>query len=147
MIIDRTEHLRTYADILPGLEAGLAAIEALPELKDGRYEFDGGFFLVQSGQTNHFDGGEFEAHRDYLDVQMLVGGAEEVAWEDISALTVSKPYVKDVELFTGPVERFCRIDAGMFYAAFPQDAHMACRHSGTDPHTYKKIVLKLPLKQ
>ncbi len=146
MIIDTTAHLHMYADILPGLETGLAAIESLQEMKDGRYEFEGGFFMIQSGQTSSWESGEFEAHRKYIDVQMIIDGAEEVAWEDVHALTVTKPYVEDIEFLTGQAVRSCRIDTGMFYAAFPHDAHMPCRHSGNVPYRYRKIVLKLPVR-
>lgn len=147
MIIDKLENIRFYTAILPKLEAGLAAIEAQKPLEVGRYPFDGGFFMVQEGSTKPMDEGTFEAHRKYIDVQIILGGAEELAWKDIKDLTTAIPYnaEKDQERFDGSKENAMLITEGMFYAAFPHDGHKAVSHT-KEQHTYRKIVLKLPVE-
>ncbi len=148
MIIDHVDRLMEYKDLLPNLKEGLDAIRALPEAKVGRYEFDGGYFMVQQGQTKPIQEGTFEAHRKYIDVQMILEGSEELAWEDIRALKTVIPYnpEKDAERLNGNHEHVMKISKGMFYAAFPWDAHQPVAHTD-QPQTFTKIVLKLPMGQ
>ncbi len=147
MIIDKMDNIRFYADVLPKLENGLKAIEAMGTPVLGRYEFEGGFFLVQEGETRPLEEKNYEAHRNYIDVQILLEGSEEVGWEHLSDLTVKVPYNpdKDLEFLTGGSEHVMKISAGMFWVGFPQDGHKPGAHT-TEQHRYKKIVLKLPVK-
>ena len=80
MILDKIENIRLYEKLLPDLEKGLKAIEALETLELGRYEFDGGFFMVQQGSTTQLEGSLDEVHRNYIDVQMILEGCEEMGW-------------------------------------------------------------------
>lgn len=41
------------------------------------------------------DEGTFEAHRRYIDVQIVAEGCEELAWADVSDLKTVIPYDKD----------------------------------------------------
>lgn len=61
----------------------MEAINHAGNLEVGRYEFDGGYFMVQKGTTRPLEEGTFEAHRRYIDVQIVVEGSEELAWEDL----------------------------------------------------------------
>ncbi|MCD8023779.1 MAG: YhcH/YjgK/YiaL family protein [Lachnospiraceae bacterium] len=148
MIIDHIDHLMEYESLLPNLKKGLDAIHAMPNLELGRYEFDGGYFMVQQGQTKPIAEGTYEAHRNYIDVQIILEGSEEVAWEDVRALQTVIPYSpeKDAERFSGEHEHVMKISKGMFYAAFPRDAHQPVAHTA-EPQTFSKIVLKLPVEQ
>lgn len=148
MIIDRTENITKYGKMLPGLEAGLARLKELGNRPAvGRYEFEGGFFMIQEGDTTPAENGDFEAHRKYIDVQIILEGSEYVIWENISKLESSVPYdeQKEREMFKGEVVHSFRIDEGMTWVAFPQDAHKACKDLGNKTH-YLKVVMKLPVK-
>ncbi len=147
MIIDYLEKIGRYQPILRGVEEGLRAVEVLG--KDpavGRYEFDGGYFMVQEGETRPVSDGDFEAHRKYVDVQIILSGQEAVAWADTSLLQESVPYdeVKDKIMFSGEPAQYNVIKEGMFWAAFPNDAHKACRELDLHSH-YRKIVMKIPV--
>lgn len=147
MIIDSYDRISFYAPVLKNLDKGLAAIKALPKMEVGRYEFEGGFFLVQEGSTKPLMEGTFEAHRKFVDVQIILEGSEEVAWDDIKNLKSEIAYNpdKDAERFAlnGTPEHVMKITAGMFWVGFPADAHKPICHTST-PQTFKKIVLKLP---
>lgn len=151
MIIDSLEHIGNYAPILPNLKEGLAAIEAAQakgELEEGRYDFDGGFFKVQKGVTKPFTEGTFEAHRKYIDVQIILDGSEEIAWKELKELTEVIPYdeAKDMARYTGTFEHQIKITKGMFWAAFPSDGHKAISHS-KEQQSFTKIILKLPVEK
>ena len=145
MIIDKVENLQKYAALLPGLPAAIEALQALPSRTPGHYEFPGGYFMIQQGETRPFTEAAFEAHRRNIDVQIVLDGGEELAWAAASNLRVVKAYDadKDVEMLEGAARAEMLITAGMFYIMLPQDAHLPTAHRAT-PHRYLKAVIKLP---
>lgn len=147
MIIDKFDNIQFYNGILPNLENGLQAIKLLPaEAEIGKYEFEGGFFMVQEGETKPIEEGDFEAHRKYVDVQIVLEGKEEVAWADIGDLQENGGYNENTDkaMYQGKADTVIEVLAGMCYVAFPQDAHKAIRYT-KQPGFYKKIVMKLPV--
>lgn len=145
MILDQMCHIQDYAAGLPHLAEALACLEQNRTSAPGRYSFPGGFLLIQEGVTAPLDAGAFEAHRSHLDVQILLEGAETMAWAEIDELTVAEPYDEqaDKSLHTGdgcPIP----IRPGMFYVCAPHDAHKACCHTAA-PTRFRKAVLKLLL--
>lgn len=146
MIIDKIDNILLYEPLLKNLKRGVEAVKALPELEVGRYEFEGGFFMVQKGCTKPLEEGTFEAHRKYIDVQILMEGSEEVAWSDITDLTTVIEYdpEKDAERLTGESDHVIKISEGMFYAAFPHDGHKPVSHTA-EQQTFTKVVMKLPV--
>lgn len=149
MIIDDFKHIELYSSMLPNLDKGLTAIKEAQEkggLNEGTYTFQGGFFKVQKGVTKAFTEGTFEAHKKYIDVQILLDGSEEIAWKDLGDLTEVIPYdeEKDAARYNGTFEHSIMINKGMFWAAFPHDGHKAISHSGKQ-HNFTKIILKLPI--
>lgn len=147
MIIDKIENITFYQSVLPKLQEGLDAIDALENKEIGKYFFDGGFFMVQEGVTKPMEEGTYEAHRKYIDVQIILDGSEELAWKDLKDLTTAIPYneEKDQERLDGPKDNVMLISKGMFYAAFPHDGHKAISHT-KEQQSYRKIVLKLPVE-
>ena len=146
MIIDKFDNIRFYSCMLNNLENGLQAVEALRNPEAGRYEFDGGFFLVQKGETKPMSEGTFEAHRKYADVQIVLEGSEEIAWADLGDLKEDGEYNGDNDkaAYTGAEDNVMMITAGMCYIAFPHDGHKAVRHTSRQ-QSYTKIVMKLPV--
>ncbi|GAU76477.1 YhcH/YjgK/YiaL family protein [Fusibacter sp. 3D3] len=146
MIIDQWHNIHFYKPLIQNFDKGLKAIrEQMEKLETGRYEFEGGFFMVQKGETKPMSEGLFEAHRKYIDIQIIVKGSEEIAWEELADLTVEIPYnpEKDAEYLAGETKHHMLISEGMFYIAYPHDGHRPVRHTEI-PLTFTKIVLKLP---
>lgn len=148
MIVDRLENILFYEKLLPNLAAGMQKVKEIKNLELGRYEFEGGYFMVQQGETKPLDEGTYEAHRKYIDVQIILEGSEEVAWKPVCELTSVIPYnpEKDAERFDGVKDHVFLISAGMFYAAFPEDGHKPVSHT-KEKQSFKKIVMKLPAKE
>ena len=120
--------------------------ELLPDNMNHLLYADVANFLVQEGKTKPLDEGDFEAHRKYIDVQIILQGREEIAWADLGTLKTTEAYdeQKDKEMLGGEAEYTAMINAGTFWVALPQDAHKACKHTAA-PSTYKKVVMKLPV--
>lgn len=148
MIIDKFSNISFYSSMLNNLEHGLQAMQSMHNPEVGRYEFEGGFFMVQKGETRPIAEGTFEAHRKYVDIQIVLDGSEEIAWADLSDLKEEGEYdeIKDKATYTGSEDNTMKITAGMCYVAFPQDGHKAVRHT-KKPQFYTKIVMKLPVMQ
>lgn len=147
MIIDKLDNILEYESLLQGIKNGMQAIKALKSYDVGRYEFDGGFYMIQKGMTRPISEGTFEAHRKYIDVQIVIEGAEEVAWNSLDDLSECVPYnaEKDNARYQGSHDHVMKITAGMFYAAFPKDGHQPVCHT-IEPMIFTKIVMKLPVK-
>lgn len=146
MVIDKTENILFYTPMIPALRAGMEAVKAMQKLEPGKYKFDGGFFNVQMGDTRPMDEGTFEAHRRYIDVQIMAEGCEELAWADVADLKTVVPYDKDkdAERLLGDTRNHIRVDKGMFYIAFPHDGHKPVSHTD-EPHSFTKIIMKIPV--
>lgn len=146
MLIQSLERLRTDSSWLPHLED---ALTCLAKNKDApapaRFDFPGGYLMLQDGVTKEVSEGDYEAHQRYLDVQVLLEGVETVVWNDISALQLSVPYdpEKDKAMYVGEGCSMA-IKPGTIYVCWPEDGHKACRHTGQPSH-YRKAVIKLPL--
>lgn len=116
--------------------------------QEGLYKFEGGAFLnAESYQTKPSDQKEFEAHREFIDVQIIVSGQEIIEVADVKDknFQVTKPYVHDIVFMNGEVEKKnIELYAGEFYVLYPTDAHKPCTHLNGE-HTVKKIVIKLPV--
>ncbi len=148
MILDQLEHAMFYKDMLPNLDQALKKLEELGENAElGRYDFDGGYLMLQEGDTKAAETGDFEAHRDYIDVQVVLGGTEYVVWAPVGDLKLTEEYLKEKDraMYSGHARYCIKITEGMFYALFPDDAHKACRDTGVKTH-YRKAVIKLPCK-
>lgn len=147
MIVDKLSNIHLYKQLLNHFDSGLNAIESqMEKLEVGRYEFEGGFFLVQKGETKPMSEGHYEAHKKYVDIQIVMKGSEEVAWADIADLTEVVPYdaQKDALYLDGNTDQNIMISEGMFYIAFPHDGHRPVRHTERC-QAFTKIVLKLPV--
>lgn len=149
MIVDKLKNIRHYQSMIPNLDKGLEAIQGqMGRMEAGRHEFDGGFFLVQKGETKPMSEGLFEAHQRYIDIQIVVSGNEDIAWAELDDSMNTVPYdaVKDAAYYEAKETHSLHVSEGMFYVAFPHDAHKAVRHL-TSPHHFEKIVLKMPVAQ
>lgn len=114
---------------------------------DTRVDIDGDrvFVQVQSYDTVKPETANFETHRSYVDIQVVVAGREIIQWAPMSKLgKVKIPYdtAKDLEFFEEP--EYCtdlRMEEGDFAVFFPSDAHKPrCQFGGATK------VLKLVVK-
>jgi YhcH/YjgK/YiaL family protein len=149
MIVDKLKNIDLYKSMIPNLDSGLEAIkDQMGKMETGRYEFDGGFFMVQKGESKPMAEGLFEAHRKFIDIQIVVAGDEEIAWAELGDSTEKTSYdeVKDAAYYEASEKHSLYVSEGMFYVAFPHDAHKAIRHT-SNSHKFEKIVLKMPVVQ
>ena len=144
MIICPWKDIMKYAPVIPGLEEAVEVVNGITSLEPATYPLSGGNrVMVQQGTTIPAEGGQPEAHRQYLDIQYIVEGQEVMGWAPVDTLTPVEEFSteKDVGFYTGHCD-FVRIGAGYCYVVFPEDAHMPSRHLDV-PNDYRKMVIKL----
>jgi YhcH/YjgK/YiaL family protein len=137
---------------MPGLNGLERAFEYLSRtdlaaLPIGRTDLDGDnmFVTVSDAETKSPDLVPFEAHRRYIDIQVVVRGQESIAIAAVSRLTMTQPYdaAKDIEFFAVPPEALTlALRAGDFAVFTPGDAHRPSMHLD-GPHVTRKAVVKV----
>lgn len=147
MIVDYLEHYKTYTGLISELEEGLDFIEHIKNNGPGKYEGKDMFAIIEEGQTGDIGCRSFESHRNYIDVQYLVQGEEEICWESVEHLTVCTEYdnEKDITFYEGK-GRTLQIKAGMVYILFASDGHKCGGEINQNSNAYRKIILKIKSK-
>lgn len=101
---------------------------------------------VQSYTTQEPGAARFEAHRLFIDVQIIVSGRETILWAPLARLPrIHTPYdyEKDILFFEEPGWSVpVRMEAGDFLILFPSDGHKP-RCLVERPEEVGKIVLKV----
>lgn len=149
MILDSLPNLALYSELSPHLSAAAVFLASndLAALPAGRVEIDGDdvFANVSDYDTHDPAPDRFEAHRTYVDLQIVVSGAERVLVAPRTpCLEVSKPYdeARDIEFVHASGETI-PLYAAQFLILFPHEAHQPGCHPAAGPSHVRKIVVKL----
>jgi biofilm protein TabA len=148
MIHDGIKNAGTYRPLSPAFERAFAwlASHDLASLEDGRFDIDGDevYALVQSYTTEDRAGRDFETHRRYADIQVLVSGVEIIVYRQAEGLCPVLPYDggKDFASWRKDGGMDLVVQSGEFAVFFPEDAH-APKIAAVSPERVKKIVVKV----
>ena len=150
MILDRLENADRYAGLGDGITRAFRHLREtkFQDLADGRHEIDDtSFMLLQTYQTKDAGDVLFEAHRKYVDIQLLLEGRELMGWAHIDSLESQGGYSeeKDVEMFRGASPAAIVLESGWFAIFMPEDGHQPCCHWDA-PSSVRKAVVKVPLE-
>lgn len=109
----------------------------------GSYKLRGDdvFFNLQEYETKPVQ--KLEAHKKYIDIQVVISGCEDMGYTDISNTEVSEDYneEKDVMFLKGEVKTL-RAENKNFLIFYPNDAHMPAL-AVNEPQTVKKAIFKI----
>ncbi|MEE8717651.1 MAG: YhcH/YjgK/YiaL family protein [Coriobacteriales bacterium] len=122
----------------------------LVALDPGRYDLpDGDFVNVIEYEPKHRAAAQYEAHRDYADLQVEIRGEELIEVESVGKLSQTKPYDADDDyaLYDGATlgETFL-LRPGRFCLLVPGDGHMPSIATTGEPVSNKKAVFKIRLE-
>ena len=150
MILDRLENAAMYRPLGKRIAAALDYLRGVDFSKtpEGRHELDGDrlYVMVQQYQTRPLAEATWEAHRQYVDVQYVIQGAERIGYAVLrDHLPVQQPYdaQKDVIFFDAAGD-FLSLRVGDFTIFTPHDIHapgLALSPSGA-LGTVRKAVVK-----
>ncbi len=113
----------------------------------GRHDLgEGDFVNVMEYTTKLRQDACYEAHRNYVDIQVVIQGAEQIEVAPVDVLEVTSPYDTDGDcaLYDGASvgERFL-MTPGRWCLVMPEDAHMPGVSLNDAPAPVKKAVFKV----
>lgn len=147
MIFDKLENAHCYGDMGERFTAAIEFLKNtdLKAIELGRHELDGDrlYANVEEYQTRPVQADQWEAHRQYADIQCVITGSEVIGWAPLDTLGVREEHDpgKDIGWFTGE-GTFLPLEEGYIMVLFPQDAHQPGRTLG-ETSAVKKIVVKV----
>lgn len=145
MIIDKLANSKKYESLHKDFKLVFDFIKThdLLKMDCGRHEIRGNevFFNLQEYETKQSQ--KLEAHKKYIDIQVLVKGEEYMGYTNIDNTSISEEYneEKDVMFLNGSVDKLLA-DNTMFLIFFPEDAHMPALSVNNDK-LVKKAIFKI----
>ena len=157
MIFDTLENLECYTSTHPRFEAAFAFLREMmtKDPAPGRYEMPNGD-AAEAVIVNVFDyetkpmspAVQMEAHRRYIDVQVVLEGKEYMYVPGVSPLAVTVPYRRDtdIEFFEMPCTEDtarCMVSAGYFAVFYANELHAPGISLVDTPTRVRKFVVKI----
>lgn len=149
MIIDEMSELKNYISLNPNFAKVLDFLNKnkIENFSQGRYEIEGLdiYLNIDEYVTKEINESNPEAHRNYIDIQIVLKGNEVIGYNTLSNSTVKKEYnkEKDIEFFESNCE-YIKACAGRFFIFFPNDVHHPCISDGKKSNI-KKAVFKIKI--
>lgn len=117
----------------------------LQTLTNGRHNIDGDnvYALVTEAPSKDYDKTAFESHKNYIDLQYVITGEENMGRTAVESLKVDRPYVErnDIAYYTGDGKIYTVPQNG-FLIFFPGEAHRPNITPGGNK-VVKKVVIKI----
>ena len=148
MIIDKLINSEKYECLHKNFKEVFDYIKShnLLTMECGKYELKNNevFFNLQEYETKPTQ--KLEAHKKYIDIQVLVSGKEYMGYTNINNTSILEEYdvEKDVMFLDGDVDKLIA-DNTMFLIFYPEDAHMPALSAGENK-TVKKVIFKILIK-
>jgi biofilm protein TabA len=146
MILDVLEHLPQYHPLAKGFKKAAEFLlrQDLNLLTDGRHEIDGErtYAMVYRSVGRTRESARLEAHRQYIDIQVVLAGLDNIGWKSVSQCSEADgDYIeqRDVRFYLDEPEVWLPVKPGTFAIFFPGDAHMPSISAGF----IDKIVVKV----
>lgn len=149
MIVDKIENAHLYKTLNSGIAKALTFIETadVSSLTLGRHEIDGDniFAIVSEYFTTEKNNGLLEAHNQYIDLQYLIEGFENIG---VATYTNQKPIkaynIKDDCFLYNEAYQQIYIKKGMFVIFFRDDIHLPGLVA-KEAARVKKIIIKIKM--
>lgn len=148
MISDKIENRDLYSSLSLRIKAGLEYLGTtnFSVLDEGRYDIDGDnvFALVQEYDTIPMEEAKWECHQNYIDIQFIVEGTEQIGFGSTDNMEVMTEYNPEMDLaFLKGEGDYATLTKGFFGVYFPHDAHKPKVAPGNVPGQVKKVVVKI----
>lgn len=150
MVFDTLEKIGLFKNLTENIGYAINYIQTtdLSKLSIGKHEIHGNdvFVIVSEYQTKAPEECKPEAHRNYIDIQMLISGEELIGYAPIKNQKVEIEYSEesDVVFYQSKTNKI-KIYPGEFAIFFPQDIHQPGIMI-KEPQKVKKAVVKISVK-
>lgn len=149
MIFGNINHLDEYAYLMDKFKAAFDYYKAndLASYEPGKHDIDGDelFVNIAEYETTTADNRFWEAHKDYIDLQILISGHERIDLNFIHNMD-THDYKKEDDFLAmdGEAKVSVELKAGDFLICYPNDGHMTGL-SADGPSQVKKAIFKIKL--
>ncbi|MCR5262168.1 MAG: YhcH/YjgK/YiaL family protein [Candidatus Gastranaerophilales bacterium] len=147
MIVDDLKNFDLYLDLNKNFKkvSDFLTKNDLSDMPTGSYELDGRNIYVNIDEYETKQSSFPEAHRNYLDIQIILKGHEKIGYADYKTGKTEIAYnpEKDIEFLSADCE-FLKAYKGRFFIFYPQDIHQPCITDG-EKSNVKKAVFKIKL--
>ena len=149
MIKDTLNNAKYYYCLSKNLKKGFEWLNNnnLSEIKCDKYLIDAENIYANVQEYDTKEDANFEAHKQYIDIQCVIKGTEQVVVCDRNACSVVEEYnqEKDIEFLTcDSTNDTIVLNQGDFLILYPQDAHKPSI-TYKKKEKVKKIVVKVAL--
>lgn len=146
MIVDVLDKKELYYNVHKGFKEAFDFIEKVcrENLPVGKYELDGKklYAMVQEYDTK--ENGDWECHRNYIDIQFIVSGREVIVWDNIANIPEGVEYnpEKDCSKFSKDGGTDVSLSDNTYCILFPHDLHKpGMKYKNVEK--VKKVVVKI----
>jgi biofilm protein TabA len=148
MILDEVQNAARYHALHPLFAEAFAFLARTPlaSLESGRHELRGDqmFALINRDPGRGRQGARLEAHRRYIDIQLLVEGREEIGWRALRQcrqLTDPNDESLDIMFFCDPPDTWIDLPPGKLMIFYPEDAHAPLAACGENTKAVIKVAV------
>ena len=147
MIIDKIENISKYGSVIP--DNVISFLRRLsPETAAGQNKIKDGIYAnIDIYPPKPYENCKFEAHKKYIDIQMLLSGEEDLEYTLAAGLETLEEYdeAKDVMFLKSPKNSVDKVHLTPYKFAliFPHEAHKP--QIKTKTGLVKKVVVKIPV--
>jgi YhcH/YjgK/YiaL family protein len=147
MILDTHDNLHKYAGLFRGVDPQplLQWLKACRDVSPGeKVEFAGERLFAKTlrQDTGAREALRWETHREYVDLQYVVGGGEIIEWAPAAKLTAESAYDGQTDLqFYAPAaaDESLFMSEGLFVFVFPSDGHKPMVADGCNRQVHKVV--------
>ena len=153
MIFDKLQNLPRYAGSFPNADKVIAFLEkcVAQTPATGKYELDGKklFVGIQQYSPKTFNPEKLEYHKKYIDIQLLLSGAEKLYYAPLDGKETVMPYDPEKDygmnrLPTPEAGTEIQLEPGNFVLLFPEEGHLP--GVGDIAASVVKAVVKIAVK-
>ncbi len=152
MILDALHQSGRYTAVHPAFARAFAFLAGAdwaalaPDSLSVRHVIDGDrmYVSIDGKDGRGRDGARLEAHRRYIDIQVTIGGAEEIGWRALAdCRQPAGPFddARDIVFFEDRPDTWLSVPPGSFAIFFPEDAHAPLAGRGL----LKKAIVKIAI--
>ncbi len=145
MISDKLENITKYNIVSEKVSDFLKSLT--PDSAVGHYLIDENTYAnIDVYETKDISLCKFEAHKKYIDIQMLLQGEEKLDYTFVDGLSISEEYDKqrDVMFFAAPKSfDIVSLQPFKFVLLYPYEAHRPQMNIKNTSAKVKKVVVKI----
>jgi len=147
MILDTHDKLHRYAGIFRDVDPQplFQWLNTCRDIPPGqKVDFAGDKLFVKTLRLNtgRCEDLKWEAHREYIDLQYIVGGGEVIEWAPTAKLTAEVAYDEktDCQFYAlTAADVLLNMQDGLFTILFPADGHRPLVADGLNHHVHKVV--------